>query len=517
MFIILAKIYISSALGISSTLTVPKSLIMFIQLLISLLLASNATRLTHAQIQAPAIAGAGKPISRGDRIYTGDQTSNTITVIDPSQEKVLGTIATGEIRLTDDFNPQYVKSVNAHGLGFSRDGKFIISLSTLSNMATVIRTADNVIVSQTYVDRGAHESFFSPDNRTAWIGTRGVSTVDVIDGLEGRLIDRIETAEGPSKVLFSPNGTTAYVNHIFAPVVSVIDVAAKTVEYNITGLASSFSSDFMLSADGGSLWVAHKKTGQVSVIDLAQRKVITVLETGAETNHPNFAIINGTTHAFVTVASLNQTKVYSQPLPQDTPVLVKSIDMTGIEPHGIWPSPDNSRIYVVNEHSDTVDVIDTASLAIIDTLRVGQEGQSVIYVAEAVPEGSNGTQNLGRQGLDLRTANKIVPVPNGTESESAVNATSPQPDTGPQALVTIRQTSGLDMFQIIGRNLRLNRTYTASALCESCSGESERSSLVTFKASTESPSGCGTAPQVLAFFKWFGVYDLETIEVVEGG
>ena len=41
--------------------------------------------------------------------------------------------------------------------------------------------------------------------------------------------------------------------------------------------------------------------------------------------------------------------------------------MTGIEPHGIWCSPDNIRMYVVNEHSDTVDVIDTSSLEIVKT------------------------------------------------------------------------------------------------------------------------------------------------------
>ncbi|KAF2787834.1 hypothetical protein K505DRAFT_367016 [Melanomma pulvis-pyrius CBS 109.77] len=169
-------------------------------------------RIVHAQIyQSPALSGLGAPISAHDRIYTSDQTSNTITVINPSNDIVLGTIALGSTRLSDVIGPQYIQNVNAHGLGFSRDGKYIVSLSVTSNTVTVIRTLDNTIVSKTYVDRNPHEAFFAPDNRTVWIGTRGVESIEVIDGLEGTVIGRISSYGGPSKVLFSPDGKTAYV------------------------------------------------------------------------------------------------------------------------------------------------------------------------------------------------------------------------------------------------------------------------------------------------------------------
>ncbi len=47
----------------------------------------------------------------------------------------------------------------------------------------------------------------------------------------------------------------------------------------------------ILSADGLRLWVAHKMVGKVSVISVAERKTVSVLDTGPETNHPNFAVI----------------------------------------------------------------------------------------------------------------------------------------------------------------------------------------------------------------------------------
>lgn len=457
----------------------------------------------RGQVQAPAVAGAGLPVSASDRIYTGDQSSNTITVIRPLDGQVLGTIGLGDPRLSDVIGPQYIRSVNSHGLGFSRDGKYIVSLSVTSNTATVIRCQDNSIVSQTFTSRAPHEAFFAADNRTVWVGTRGVDYVEIVDGLDGGVIGMVDTYGGPSKVLFSPDGKTAYVNHVRSPSVSFIDVASRKVVYNLTGLPDAFSSDMMLSADGQRLWVAHKMVGKVSVIATAPRRLVAVLDTGPETNHPNFAIINGTTYGLVTVAALNLTKVYTQPDSEAPPVYFTSIQSSGVEPHGLWPSPDNTRMYIVNEHSDTVDFVDLASLEVVKTIVVGQEGQALIYVANAVPD-RDGTQGLMQQGLmDKPALNQLVMVvgPNGT-SDSASAAT---------ALITVRPQQGLDMFQIIGRNLELNVTYTASAVCEKCGGV--RIPLVDFMATIPTSGGCGTAPQVLAFFKFTGVYDINSVSV----
>ena len=399
--------------------------------------------------------------------------------------------------MTDVLGPQYLGGVNGHGLGFSRDGKYINSVSTTSNSLTVIKTEDNSIVSTTWVDRASHEGFFSADNRTVWVACRATSNVDIVDGLAGGIIARVATAPGPSKVLFSPDGTTAYVNHIRSATLDIVDVQQRKVVDSISGLADIFSSDMQISASGETMWVAHKMVGMVSVVDLTQRKVVAILNTGPETNHPNFAIVNGTNYGFITVAALNQTKVYRQSSPSQTPVFVTAVQMSGIEAHGIWPSADNTRMYVVNEHSDTVDVIDTSTLKVIHTMNIGQEGQALVYVAGAVPTNKTGTQNLGRQGLDKQVKSRLITVSNEPSST---------------ALLTVRGLSGLDMFQIIGRQLEINATYSASARPLSCSGC--QIELVDFQATVvNNVTGCATAPQVLAFFKFFGVYDINSVTV----
>lgn len=280
----------------------------------------------------------------------------------------------------------------------------------------------------------------------------------------------------------------------------------------------------MLSADGARLWAAHKLAGVVSVISTASRRVVAVLDTGPETNHPNFATItttaaNGTTAAttygFVTVAARDATRVYAQPDAEAAPRWVRDVKSSGVEPHGLWPSADNARMYVVNEHSDTVDEIDLTrgedGFGVVRTVGVGQEGQALVYVANAVPDegGDGGSENLGRQGLvgggGSAVLNRVVEVDGGNGDNSS----------SPSALVTVRPAVGLDMFQVIGRNLRLNATYEVSAACGRCGGV--RIPLLDFVASMPIPgqAGCATAPQVLGFFKFDGVYDADSLQVRE--
>ena len=438
-------------------------------------------------IQTPALPGA-PPIGPADRVYTADQTSNTVTVINPSTRTVLGTIALGDQRLGGDLGPQYLHDVDVHGLGFSRDGRYLDVISVTTNTVTVLRTADNSVVYQTSVGRASHEGFFSPDGDTVWVADRALAQLDIVDALHGGVVGHVATDDGPSKVLFSPDGRYAYVNHLRSATIDVVQVSSRKVIQRISGLADVFSSDMALSPDGSELWAAHKKTGQVSVVDLRSAKVTSVLSTGPDTNHPAFVTTPNAGYVYLTVGGENTTKIYERH-PDHTPVLVGSVPSSGVEPHGIWPSPDNSTVYVVNEHSDSVDIIDTATRKRTTTLRVGQEGRALVYVAGAVPTGP-GTQNLARQGLGQ-------PVRNAAATVTA----------GPgHVQVTVRGVNGLDMVQLQGSGLTPNATYTAYAR----RGD-DQVPLMSFTADAQ-----GTAPQVLAFVKFLGVYDITTVQIRPG-
>lgn len=431
---------------------------------------------------------ASVPISGRDRVYTADQTSNTVTVIDPSTNKTLGTIALGAQRLGATLSPQYTSNVGVHGLAFSRDDMRLGVVSVTSDTVDIIDTATNKVINETDVGRASHEGTFTADGKQFWVADRGRDTITVVDAVHGGVVRNIKVGPGPSKVVLSPDGKTAYINHISAPEITAVDVKSHKVLYNIKGLGDSFSSDEAISPDGAELWAAHKRVGLTSVVDLKHRKVSAVLKTGPDSNHPNFANTKSGSFAYLTVGGLDETLVYRRH-PGGTPQLVTRIHDTGHAPHGIWPSGDGTRMYVGMEKSDAVDVIDTATNKVIDTTRTGQEPQALVYVPNAAPAGS--AANLGRQGLGSAPRNVPTTLPDGTAGE-----TMRSDNKGRRLEATIRPVSGLDMIQLQARDFQPTTTYQAYAV------QKDGSRIPVLSFTTDAS---GNAAQVLAFADFTGV------------
>ncbi|MCM1965892.1 beta-propeller fold lactonase family protein [Streptomyces sp. G1] len=453
---------------------------------------AQADTASPASSRARTTAGDGTsvsvPVSGRDRVYTADQSSNTVTVIDPSTNKTLGTIALGAQRLGAALSPQYTGNVGVHGLAFSRDSTRLAVVSVTSNTVDIIDTATNKVINETDVGRASHEGTFTADGKQFWVADRGRDTVTVVDAVHGGVVTNIKVGAGPSKVVLSPDGKTAYINHISAPEITAVDVRTHNVSYTIKGLGDTFSSDEAISPDGKELWAAHKRAGMTSVIDLEHRKVAAVLKTGPDTNHPNFADTKNGSFAYLTVGGLDQTLVYRRS-PGGTPELVTRIQDTGHAPHGLWPSGDGTRMYVGMEKSDAVDVIDTATNKVIDTVGVGQEPQALVYVPNAASAGS--AANLGRQGLGNAPRNVSTLLPDGTAGETM------RPDNkGRQLEATVRPVSGLDMIQLQARGFEPTTTYRAFAV------QKDGSKIPLLSFTTDS---AGNAPQVLGFADFTGV------------
>ncbi len=446
------------------------------------------SRVPHV-LQAPALPGA-QPISARDRVYTADQASNTVTVINPKTDEVLGTIALGQDRLGQILGPADTSEVGVHGLGFSRDGSLLDAISITSNSAQLIRTKDNTIIHTTYVGRSPHEGFVSPDGHTLWVAVRGQNYVSVISTRTGRELHRIPTANGPSKVVFSPDGSLAYINHLRARVVEVIRVVDRRIIKMIHGTAP-MSSDEAISPDGRELWLGHPFTGQLTVIDAKRRRVITILRTGPRTNHTQFITKpDGREFAYVTVGGLNETLVYRDRAGA-APRLVARIKDHGYGPHGVWPSPDNTRVYVGLQNSDEVDVIDTATNTVIKTLHVGQDPMALVYVANAVPQGS-GRQGLTRQGLNR-------PVKNLTVRTRGVRGT---------ASLTVRRLDDTDQLVFNARGLPPGGSVTLSGV---------RPSGATIPLFTVTANATGDVDQALSYTDFERVYDGAVLTPVRPG
>jgi hypothetical protein len=83
--------------------------------------------------QAPGAASdPDVPVSHHDRVYSAEQFSNTVSVTDPLENRLLGVIRLGDPQ-PRNFSPLYKGQVLVHGMGFSPDHKTLAVVSIGSN------------------------------------------------------------------------------------------------------------------------------------------------------------------------------------------------------------------------------------------------------------------------------------------------------------------------------------------------------------------------------------------------
>jgi YVTN family beta-propeller protein len=381
--------------------------------LFPILLGSSAIAATVLAGQAPGSASMPDvPISHTDRVYAAEQFSNTVSVTDPVDNRLLGVIRLGDPQ-PGNFSPLYKGQVLVHGMGFSPDHKTLAVVSIGSNSVTFIDTATNAIKHTTYVGRSPHEAFFTPDGKEIWVTVRGENYVAVLDGQTFEEKTRITTPAGPGMTIFSPDGRYGYVCSSFNPETDVISVASHMIIGRVTQ-PSPFCPNIAASPDGEQVWFTLKDIGKTVAFQARPPfAVLKILDTGPITNHVNFVRTRKGQFAYVTVGGLNQVQVFN------TSDFSKVATIpVGRLPHGIWPSGDGSRVYVGLENADELIAIDTTSNTVIATVPIGQAPQALTYVSNAVPDGrgTGGLQPLGVAGqaayltLDSSTTKAVTSV-----------------------------------------------------------------------------------------------------------
>lgn len=347
--------------------------------------------------QAPGAATAPDvAISHKDRFYTSDQFSNTVSVIDPTDNKLLGVLRLGDTTPAN-LSPLYKGQLLVHGMGFSPDHRTLAVVSIGSNSVTFIDTATNAIKHVAYVGRSPHEAFFTPDGNEVWVSIRGENYIAVLDGKTFKEKTRITVPNGPGMTIFSPDGEYGYVCSSFSPETIVIATAGHEVVGHVTQ-ESPFCPDIAATPDGKQVWLTLKDVGKTMVFNARPPfDVVKVIDTGPITNHVNFARNARGQFAYVTVGGLNAVKVFKTDAFEQVAVIP-----TGALPHGIWPSGDGTRMYVGLENADAAAAIDTLENKVIATIALGQAPQGVAYVSNAVPQG-DGMQSLQPLGAAAKS------------------------------------------------------------------------------------------------------------------
>lgn len=444
-----------------------------------------------------------------------------------------------------------VKAVPAPQSGssivLSPDGKKLYVANGDSNTVSVVDAKDRKVVKEIAVGKEPRELALSADGKTLYVTCRYANSVEWVDIAKGSVLGSVKTGIEPYGIVASPDGKTLYVTNFRSGTVSAVDTATRQVKGSAP--AGGNPRALALSADGGRLYVSDYLTAETSIFDAAAMKRVGGVKLASSPDASDRKLSQGTPNTVEQVrltpdgGSLWEAHLLTN---TDTPVqfeevifpalsvvdartgkedakarkeLFKAIDVKDkfgktiivSNPTDVVFSPDGKKAYALMGGSE--------DLLVFDLARGGRAGQIIHHLPGDLPI-----------GMALSPDGGTLYVHNASSHDLTVVKLPPADEEGGQARVDgepvkLIAKDRLNAQQRLGKTLFYSANSDDNPLagnnwmsCASChsDGEVDRLSIMTARGPRNVPSN------VLAFetglFMWDGSRDdfYDYIHTVQG-
>lgn len=200
-------------------------------------------------LTVPGGAAAVAAASDG-RVFVGSKDS--IAVIDAGARRVLERIPLG---------------ATAASLALEADEKRLLAATDQDELVT-IDLEKRESAGRLHLGTPLMEIVLRPHTGEAFIplGRAPLGSLLVVDLAELRLVEKIAVGAAPTRVVFTPDGATAYVLNSESRTVSIVDAERRRVRGSFP-LAGGVS-DLAISATRGELYASHWQTDSIAVFTL---------------------------------------------------------------------------------------------------------------------------------------------------------------------------------------------------------------------------------------------------------
>ena len=314
-------------------------------------------------LRAAAVAVLAAGLAAGaavaqERIYVGNTTDSTLTVIDPS------TNAQVDLGFT---------LPNTNGLAASADGHQLYAAS--STDFAVIDTTINVIVGSVPIPQGTGAIAVHPNGKFVYtLAPIGSTTLTVLSTfIFPHVVQEVPLNTLPGGIAISPDGRLLYIANIFDGSLTVMSTSTyRSFSIPVNPLPIAVAA----SPDGAHVYVAHPDFNVLTVVDFGAGSITTVSvpSPNALTVTPDGSRVYVTNGAQNTVTAIDAA----------TNAVIATIPV-GNEPFAAAVSAGGTSVYVTNQGSDTTSVISTATNTVVATIPVGSTPQPVVDVVRRGP------------------------------------------------------------------------------------------------------------------------------------
>lgn len=291
-------------------------------------------------VLAAAAAMAGGAWAAGPKAYVGNFKDNTVSVIDTEANRVVATVPVAN---------------GPDGILISADGAQVFVAGSSAAALTVITTADDRVSRSIDVGQGPQGLALTPDGKTLLVAVNGDDKVAFVDVASGAVDASVAVAK-PHTIAVQPDGRLAYVasqqpGH-FA--LAIVDLASRRVVQSLP--LDKPPRDLEFSHDGRVLYLTLAGVAAVQVLDASSNRFGAPVETGVS---PHIAQhYAGMAQGAVVVQGPGELLLF------DPKTLAAQRHIAvGKQPHWVDIGADAKRLYVTNEGSNSVSVVDLAAPA----------------------------------------------------------------------------------------------------------------------------------------------------------
>jgi YVTN family beta-propeller protein len=271
------------------------------------------------------------------KAYVGNFKDNTVSVVDTARAVVTAVIPVAE---------------GPHGMAMSRDGRTLYVSGDGSSQVSVIDTAGDKVLRSIDVGKTPHGLALSADGQRLLVAVYGEDRIAVIDTASGAEVARIGVAK-PHTIAWLPERQRVYVasqapGH-FALV--IIDLGTKTAVRELP-LAKA-PRDLEFAFDGRALYFTIAGENAVQVLDPRTDEIVARIPTGAS---PHIAsLFRGAGVGTVVVQGPGELTLFDP----TTHAVLRSVPV-GRQPHWAAASADGMTVFVTNEGSNDLSIVDLA-------------------------------------------------------------------------------------------------------------------------------------------------------------
>lgn len=321
--------------------------------------------LARAMLGALLLLVAGAATAAGPKAYVGNFSDNTISVIDTASGAVVATVPV---------------AAGPHGMAATPDGRTVYVSGDNSSTVSVIDASTDKVARTIEVGKTPHGLAVTPDGRTLLVSVYGEDRIAFVDTASQAIVATVPIAK-PHTIAVRPDGKVAYVSSQepgkFALV--VVDIATRTALRSIA--LEKPPRDLEFGADGAALYFTLASVNAVQVLDPASDKIVAQIATGAS---PHIAgVFSGATVGTVVVQGPGELLLFNPA----TNAPLRSIAV-GKQPHWMAATSDAKSVYVTNEGSNDVTVVDLAT-GQTRTIAVGKAPRKVVVQRVAAGSAAN--------------------------------------------------------------------------------------------------------------------------------